>query len=127
MNTNAVSTFKSMSPQLLVSDLSRSVNFYTSKLGFEISFRYSDFYVGIVKDGFSIHLKSGTPATDERNIKGTDEKVDLLFSVEDIDNLYKDILNKSVEVIQPLREMPYGREFYINDPDRNTIAFIEAS
>jgi catechol 2,3-dioxygenase-like lactoylglutathione lyase family enzyme len=53
---------KSMSPQLLVSDIDRSIEFYTNTLAFELIFRYEYFYAGIGKDGCSIHLKSGTPS-----------------------------------------------------------------
>ncbi|MGE8291104.1 MAG: VOC family protein [Sphingobacterium sp.] len=45
-----------MSPQFLVTDIDRSIAFYTEKLGFDIDFSYEDFYSGISKDGFSIHL-----------------------------------------------------------------------
>jgi len=114
-----------MSPQLLVADIDRSIEFYTKKLGFEIDFRYEDFYAGIIKDGFSVHLKTGKPSTDERQNKRDNEHLDIIFSVEDIEYLYEEFSGKSVEVIQTLREMPYGKEFYITDPDRNIIAFLE--
>ena len=58
MGTITYSKIKKMSPQLLVADIDRSIEFYTNKLGFDIDFRYEDFYSGISKDGFSIHLKS---------------------------------------------------------------------
>jgi catechol 2,3-dioxygenase-like lactoylglutathione lyase family enzyme len=45
--------------QFLVTDIKRSLQFYTEKLGFDIDFQYEDFYAGIVKDGCSIHLKVG--------------------------------------------------------------------
>ena len=114
-----------MSPQLIVADINRSVEFYTSQLGFEVDFRYEDFYAGIIKDGFSIHLKTGSPFTEERRSKRTNEDLDIVFSVENIEILYAEISNKSVEISQPLRDMPYGREFYIADPDGYIIAFLE--
>jgi len=114
-----------MSPQLLVTDIARSITFYTEKLGFEIDFRYEDFYAGIIKDGHSIHLKSGTPSGEERRNKRQNEDLDLVFSVDGIETLYAQLANKSVEVIQPLRQMPYGKEFYITDPDGYMISFLE--
>ena len=125
MDIATYSKIKKMSPQLLVADIDRSIEFYTKKLGFEIDFRYEDFYAGIIKDGFSIHLKTGKPSTDERQNKRDNEHLDIIFSVEDIEYLYEEFSGKSVEVIQTLREMPYGKEFYITDPDRNIIAFLE--
>jgi catechol 2,3-dioxygenase-like lactoylglutathione lyase family enzyme len=114
-----------MSPQLLVTDLGRSIDFYTRKLGFEIVFRFEDFYAGISKGGFSIHLKSGHPSLEERKNKRANEDLDILFSVDNIENLYEELFSQSVEITQPLRSMPYGKEFYVADPDGFIIAFME--
>ena len=51
--------------------------------------------------------------------------LELMLSVERILDLYKELLNRTVWIIQPLRQMPYGNEFYIADPDGNVIAFFE--
>ena len=125
MNTKIYSKIKGMSPQLLVSDINRSIEFYTKQLGFEVSFLYEDFYSGIAKDGYSIHLKLAKTSIEERENRRINEHLDITFSVEGIEDLYEDVLAKPVEVIQPLRNMPYGREFYITDPDGNIIAFLE--
>ncbi|HTE34422.1 MAG TPA: glyoxalase superfamily protein [Chryseolinea sp.] len=111
-----------MSPLLPVADVERSIEFYTKKLGFSLDFKYEDFYAGIVKDGHSIHLKSGPPPGNNGKNK---EDLDIIFSVDSIERLYEEVLSKSIEIIQLLRDMPYGREFYIADPDGNHIAFIE--
>lgn len=116
---------KKMSPQFLVSDLRRSIEFYTKKLGFELDFLYENFYAGIVKDGYFIHLKSGNPFHEEMKIRRTNEDLDLVFSVGEIEEFYKKILERSIDILQPLREMPYGKEFYISDPDDYILAFIE--
>lgn len=127
MDTTTYTKIKKMSPQLLVTDIARSITFYTEKLGFEIDFRYEDFYAGIIKDGHSIHLKSGTPSKEERKNKRINEDLDIVFSVEGIEDLYAQLSNNMVEFIQPLREMPYGKEFYLVDPDGYIISFLEGS
>jgi predicted enzyme related to lactoylglutathione lyase len=114
-----------MSPQLLVTDIDRSIEFYTKQLGFDLDFRYDDFYLGIIKDGYSIHLKLDKPSIEERENRRNNEHLDIIFAVEGIEDLYEEILNNSVEVLQPLRDMPYGREFYVADPDGHIIAFLE--
>jgi predicted enzyme related to lactoylglutathione lyase len=119
---STVPVLKKMSPQLPVAHIEHSIEFYTKKLGFSLDFRYEDFYAGIVKDGHSIHLKSGPIAGSDGKRK---EDLDIIFSVDSIERLYEDVLSKSIEIVQPLRDMPYGREFYIADPDGNLIAFIE--
>jgi predicted enzyme related to lactoylglutathione lyase len=116
---------KQMSPQLRVADVERAIEFYTEKLGFKVDFRYEDFYAGIVKDGYSIHLKIAEHPIEQKSQHEDSDPLEILFSVDHIHDLYKELSGKSVRVIQPLREMPYGIEFYIADPDGNVIAFLE--
>ncbi len=125
MSTPPYFKIKKMSVQFIVADLDRSTDFYTKKLGFDIDFRYGDFYVGITKDGFSIHLKSGKPGVEERKSKRKKENLDIMFSVNDIEVLYQEFSGKQIDFVQSLREMSYGKEFYIADPDGYIIAFAE--
>jgi len=125
MTTTTQSKIKKMSPQFLVTDIEQSIEFYTKKLGFDLEFRYEDFYAGIIKDGCSIHLKSGKPSVEERKSKRENDDLDIIFSVEGVEDLYEEFVNKSVEIIQPLCDRPYGREFYIADPDGYILAFLQ--
>ncbi|HLY68300.1 MAG TPA: VOC family protein [Puia sp.] len=125
MDSNTHTAIKEMSPLILVADLGRAIEFYTTKLGFETGFLYEDFYAGLVKDGYSIHLKADPCTADEMKATRENQNPEIIFSVENIEHLYKDCENKMVPIIQPLRTMPYGREFYIADPDHNIFAFIE--
>ena len=125
MTTGTQSNIKKMSPQFLVTDIERSIEFYTKKLSFDLEFRYQDFYAGITKDGSSIHLKSGKPSLEERKSKRENDDLDIVFSVDGVEDLYEEFVNKSVEIIQPLCDRPYGREFYIADPDGYIIAFLQ--
>lgn len=113
-----------LSPQLLVADLERSLEFYTRDLGFRIAFRYGDFYSGITKDGFSLHLKAGLPSIAERAGEQTDQHVDMVFSVNAIEDIYETFVRKETVFLQPLRQMEYGKEFYLADPDGYVIAFV---
>ena len=114
-----------MSPQFLVSDFERSIQYYTKVLGFDLEFRYEDFYAGIIKDGYSIHLKCGQPSREERENKKENNDLDIVFSVDNVDALYEEYSQKPIEIIQPLCERPYGKEFYIADPDGYILAFLE--
>src|SRR5688572_18025742 len=115
---------KQITPLLLVSDLEQAISFYLQQLGFALAFRYEDFYAGIEKDGHSIHLKTDYSVAKEGHKKGNNEELDLLFSVDDATTLFEEISKKDIEIVQPLREMPYGSEFYIADPDGHLIAFV---
>jgi predicted enzyme related to lactoylglutathione lyase len=125
MSTTHYPHIKTMSPLLVVADLDQSLTFYRQQLGFEIDFRYEDFYAGIVKDGCSIHLKLGTSNQEERARKKEKEDIDMTFSIGRIDDFYTEAKNKALNIIQPLREMPYGKEFYIADPDGYVLSFLE--
>jgi len=125
MNNIKNFTIKQMSPLLLINDLERAIAFYTEKLGFEVEFRYEDFYAGIIKDGFSIHLKVDyTPVEQGKQPKNTDS-INMTLSVAHIHELYEELSTRSVRFSQTLRQMPYGTEFYIADLDGNVIAFLE--
>lgn len=116
-----------ITPLLLVRNLEQAVTFYMKQLGFTVAFRYEDFYAGIEKNGHSIHLKTDYNASKEERVKSNNEELDLLFSVPDVAAVFEEILKKDVEIVQPLREMPYGNEFYIADPDGHVIAFVGQS
>jgi len=115
-----------LSPQLLVINLDKTIEYY-ELLGFEVNFRYEDFYASVKKDGYSINLKLGKPVKEERERRLEDEDLDIVFSVEDIDKLYDVLRAFPVNIVQPLREMPYGREFYLADPDGYLLGFIESN
>ena len=123
---DAISSFilNGMSPQLIVADIKRSIKFYTIKLGFSLEFNYEDFYAGVSKDGYTIHLKLGKPSAEERKNRRDNEHLDLVFSVDNIEALYQEISVNAIEIIQSLRSMPYGKEFYIADPDGYIIGFL---
>ena len=73
----------------------------------------------------SIHLKSGKPLIEERKRKRENEDLDIVFSIEAVEDLYEEFVNKSIEIIRRLCERPYGKEFYIADPDGYILAFLE--
>ena len=125
MDTPTYYKIKKMSPLFLVADINLSIRFYTSELNFDIDFRYEDFYAGIIKDGYSIHLKVSDYSIDKRKNKRSNEDINITFSVSNIEELYEELSHKSIEIIQTLRDMSYGKEFYVADPDGNIISFLE--
>ncbi len=72
-----------------------------------------------------MHLKAGIPFIEERKSRRDNENIDMMFSVDGIVDWYNELSANSVKIIQPLRDMPYGKEFYIADPDGYIIAFLE--
>ena len=115
-----------MSPQFLVTDIQSSISYYTNILGFDLEFIHEDFYAGVRKDGYTLHLKSGKPSMEERKNKREHNDLDVVFSVENVEGLFQELSAKHVDFVQPLCERPYGKEFYIADPDGYILAFLEA-
>ncbi|MBL7865759.1 MAG: VOC family protein [Cyclobacteriaceae bacterium] len=119
-------SIKKMSVQFVVKDIEQSIQYYTTVLGFSLEFRYEDFYAGVVLGDCSIHLKTVDPSPEERTSKRVTESLDILISVEGIEALFETLSSRSVLFTQVLRTMPYGKEFYLADPDGYIIAFVES-
>jgi predicted enzyme related to lactoylglutathione lyase len=124
-DTIMTAKIKQITPLLVVTNLERAIQFYVEQLGFTLDFRYDDFYAGIEKDGHPVHLKMVDQPAGGGILRRNDEDICLLFSVDDIAGVFREISEKTINIVQPLREMPYGKEFYISDPDGNLIAFID--
>jgi catechol 2,3-dioxygenase-like lactoylglutathione lyase family enzyme len=50
-------------------------------------------------------------------VEDLDRSVSFFVEKLGIENVYAKLARKAVEITQPLRAMPYGKEFYIADPD----------
>lgn len=111
---------RDLSPVLLVAELERAMEFY-HRLGFETEFIYEGFYAGLRKDGYSLHLK----VAEHEKRRPAAGHVDVVLAVSGIRDLYETLKGAGVKIVQPLREMPYGLEFYIADPEGYVIAMIE--
>jgi len=120
-------TIKQITPLLLVSNLEQAIAFYVQQLGFTLAFTYEEFYAGVEKDGHPIHLKTDYRETNERPSRSNNDDLDLVFAVDNVAEVFEEITKTNVQIIQPLREMPYGTEFYIADPDGHVIAFVGAA
>ena len=120
-------TIKQITPLLLVSNLEEAIAFYVQQLGFTLAFTYEDFYAGIGKNGHPIHLKTDYREMEDRPSRSNNDELDLVFAVDNVAGVFEEITKTHVEIIQPLREMPYGTEFYIADPDGHVLAFVGAA
>ncbi|MGC4034456.1 MAG: VOC family protein [Chitinophagaceae bacterium] len=129
-NSDAKWQLKQLSSQFLVKDLGKTIDFYTEQLGFTIAFRYEDFYCSLVKNNWSINFKLTEQPLNISFLHNHNDEDDidvhLVFSIDNIEDVWQEIKSRTVTIIQSLRKMPYGHEFYISDPDGYRIVFIEA-
>ena len=73
-----------LKPQLRTTDLERSIRFYTEALGFELAFRFKDFYAGIRAGNRQFHLKLVDEPDPSVRFVRDGEHVHLFFEVEGV-------------------------------------------
>jgi catechol 2,3-dioxygenase-like lactoylglutathione lyase family enzyme len=101
-----------------VSDLTASLQFYTSLLGFSERFRFGD-YAGIQHGEVHIHL-SGPKSTNKRTVG----QAGIYIFCDDVDSYYAEIVSKGVKTQAPPKDYEYGmRDFVFEDPDGNLLTF----
>ena len=117
-------SFQSIMPVLRVTDLSRSIDWYTGVLGFELCWRAPNDGGGencMLQAGDSnLMLSTGSHLGDRPAFTGT-----LYFRTEGVRELFGNVQNRA-DIVWPLETMDYGTlEFGIRDPDGYTLAFAE--
>ncbi|MBB3541055.1 MULTISPECIES: VOC family protein [unclassified Rhizobium] len=117
----------SAEPQLFVSDINVSCQFYVRKLGFEVAFQYGEppFYAQVFRDGARLNLrKVGAPVFDTGFRAREVDALSATLTVDDPKQLFLEYQAAGAPFHQPLRAEPWGaRTFIVQDPDGNLIAF----
>jgi catechol 2,3-dioxygenase-like lactoylglutathione lyase family enzyme len=108
-----------------VTDLEASLSFYRDKLGFTAEFVYDGFYASVVRDGCHIHLKRASPLPRDQAAFERDENLDACIIVANALHLSLAMTDSGAQFSVPLREMPYGSEFYVRDPDGYVLGFVQ--
>ncbi|MEO8925969.1 MAG: VOC family protein [Caulobacteraceae bacterium] len=114
-------------PQLLVNDLAVSLDFYTTKLGFQVAFSYGEppFYAQVARGGGRLNLRCVRSPTYSEGFR--EREPDVLaatLTLEDAKPLFLELRQAGVEFHQPLRSQPWGsRTFIVRDPDGNLLCF----
>ena len=117
--------FSYIAPVLRVSDLMRSVAFYRDRLGFEVAFIYEGFYAEVRRDGCHVHLQCSAPTGRDQAAFERAEHIDLCIVICDAAQLCADYTSAGAPIGTALREMPYGTEFYVRDPDGYILGFVQ--
>jgi catechol 2,3-dioxygenase-like lactoylglutathione lyase family enzyme len=121
-----------LTPNLVVSDVGRSIAFYRDRLGFEVETTVPDaepYVFAIVRSGpVQIFLNAPEPATEEypamkgRPLGGT---FTMFIEVTGIEGTY-DELKAQIPIVAPLETKWYGvTEFVVADPDGYLITFAQ--
>jgi catechol 2,3-dioxygenase-like lactoylglutathione lyase family enzyme len=122
-NLKAKPRLTSFAPQFLVDDLARSMAYY-QKLGFTFGEPWDGFYAIGELDGLELHLKESPKNDAERQQRREVEHLDAAAGVDGIEAFYEQCLANGVPIFRPLTATAWGtKDFYIEDPDGNIIAF----
>jgi uncharacterized glyoxalase superfamily protein PhnB len=121
-----------ISPMLAVRNMKQTIQFYRDSLGFQMGMAFPDAdnpeYADLSKDGMVIML---VPA---KNI-GIDDKeklgigVNLYMQIDgDIDEYYKELNKKGVEIVVDIKDEPFGiRDFTVEDINGYKLTFNQVS
>jgi len=113
----------SRAPQFLVDDLARSMTYY-QKLGFTFGEPWNGFYAIGELDGLELHLKEAPKNDAERQDRRECEHLDAAAGVDGIEAFYERCVANGATILRPLTATAWGtKDFYIEDPDGNIIAF----
>jgi catechol 2,3-dioxygenase-like lactoylglutathione lyase family enzyme len=119
-------TLVAAEPQLIVSDIAASSEFYTRKLGFTVAFRYGEppFYLQVYRDGARLNLRHlDTPGLDPA-LRDREQLLSATITLDDAEPLFLEYQAAGVVFAQSLRTEPWGaRTFIVRDPDGNLILF----
>jgi catechol 2,3-dioxygenase-like lactoylglutathione lyase family enzyme len=118
-------TLAYIAPVFRVTDLPRSLAFYCDRLGFKIEFCYEDFYAAVSRDGSWLHLSCAPPTPRDQRGFEREEHLDACAIASDAESLAEEFSAAGVAFSVPLRDMPYGLEFYVRDPDGYIVGFIQ--
>ncbi|MBL7848751.1 MAG: VOC family protein [Cyclobacteriaceae bacterium] len=133
MNASSIS-FESLSPNLIVANVNRSVQFYADVFGFTLVASVPDSgslnWAMVQRESVTIMFQTLASIQEDvpsLNLKAGSAAMTMYIKVKNMDNLLSGVRGK-VPLAVDLRTTFYGaREFAIKDPDGNVLMFAEDS
>ena len=116
-------------PQLLVTDIKRSCEFFHEKLGFSLAFSYGDppYYAQVRRDAARLNLRCVEGPLIESTIRDREELLSVSMTVataDEIKLLFLEFQSAGVAFQQTLKKQPWGaKNFIVKDPDGNLLLF----
>jgi catechol 2,3-dioxygenase-like lactoylglutathione lyase family enzyme len=111
-------------PQLRTTSLEESIEFYVSKLGFALEFRYSDFYAGIKVGTQFLHLKLVDSTDPSIAFVSEEGHLHLYFPTDAVDAEARRLRRNGVVLREDVADTPWGtREFSVLDNQGHVLYF----
>jgi uncharacterized glyoxalase superfamily protein PhnB len=116
-------------PQLLVTDIATSCEFFQKKLGFSLAFSYGDppYYAQVARDAARLNLRCVEAALIAPTVRDREQLLSAsmtLATADEIKLLFLEFQSAGVTFLQTLKKQPWGaRNFIVKDPDGNLLLF----
>ena len=116
-------------PQLFVTDIKRSCEFFREKLGFSLVFSYGDppYYAQVGRDAARLNLRCVEGPLIESTVRDREELLSVSMTVATVDEiklLSLEFQSAGVTFHQILKKQPCGaKNFVVKDPDGNLLLF----
>jgi catechol 2,3-dioxygenase-like lactoylglutathione lyase family enzyme len=114
---------------LLVPDVSRALDYYRERLGFQThAWEINPSHYGYAsRDACELHFARFDGATARPNsLEAPPDMFDVYVQVDDVDALHEELVGRGADILHAPVEQPYGlREVRIRDPDGYILAFGE--
>jgi uncharacterized glyoxalase superfamily protein PhnB len=125
--------FSKLTPNLVVTDVARSVAFYRDNLGMEIGMSVPDeppyVFASVVHGSVEIFFNATEAVRadfPQMLVHGVGGALTLYLEVDDVDRLHLDLSAKGVTIVMEPKTQFYGmREFMIADPDGWLLMFAQ--
>ncbi|MDR6758805.1 catechol 2,3-dioxygenase-like lactoylglutathione lyase family enzyme [Mycoplana sp. BE70] len=119
--------FMAVEPQLFVTNVEASCDYYADKLGFTVAFLYGDppYYGQIYRDGVQLNLRQVDRLPFDQTFRSAEEDaLSATILVEDVAALAAEYEASGATFHQQLRTEEWGTStIIVSDPDGNLIAF----
>src|SRR5579863_6415374 len=128
-STSPKATIVGAEPQLFVSDIKKSCEFFLEKLGFSLIFSYGKppYYAQVGRDAARLNLRWVERGVIESTIRDREELLSASMTVataEEIKLLFLEFQSAGVTFHQTLKKQPWGaKNFVVKDPDGNLLLF----
>lgn len=113
-----------IAPQLVVTDVKKTTEYYKTILGFTILGLVGDppVYAMVERDGFQVHFAKSDTQDIKTNKDYRSISYDFIIWVPEIDAFFEELTSKNVSILEGIVKRPYGsREFVIEDCDGHKI------
>jgi len=128
-SSSSKATIISAEPQMFVSDIKASCEFFREKLGFSLVFSYGKppYYAQVRRDAARLNLRCVERPVIESTVRDREELLSVSMTVATADEvklLFLEFQSTGVAFHQTLKRQPWGaKNFVVKDPDGNLLLF----